>query len=177
MPFPLAMSLMVGTISAITIMGNAGEMYAYGTQIWVMDIGMLAGLIAIAKFFIPVMYPLQMVSMYHVSIVVCVTGLSFPLSGFHSSRFLWLLRGFVFSSATVLFFRFSCSLFLFLFLLNPCSCSLFLPSAPFSISLKFSLYIYVDFFISFTLLNIAFFFFLSVAYSCFFLLLSSLRCH
>ncbi|XP_050721481.1 sodium-coupled monocarboxylate transporter 1-like [Eriocheir sinensis] len=64
-PFPLALSLMVGTVSAITIMGNAGEMYAYGTQMWVMDIGMLVGLIAIAKFFIPVMYPLQMVSMYH----------------------------------------------------------------------------------------------------------------
>ncbi|KAK7066255.1 hypothetical protein SK128_003763, partial [Halocaridina rubra] len=63
-PFPLAMSMMVGTISAITIMGNAGEMYAYGTQLWVMDIGIVIGMIVVAKVFIPIMYPLQCVSLY-----------------------------------------------------------------------------------------------------------------
>lgn len=67
-PFPLALSLMVGLVSAITIMGNAGEMYAYGTQLWIMDIGMVVGLLAVAKFVIPVMYPLKMVSLYQVSV-------------------------------------------------------------------------------------------------------------
>ncbi|XP_068231607.1 sodium-coupled monocarboxylate transporter 1-like [Palaemon carinicauda] len=63
-PFPLAMSMMVGTISAITIMGNAGEMYAYGTQLWVMDLGIVVGMTIVAKVFIPIMYPLQVVSLY-----------------------------------------------------------------------------------------------------------------
>ncbi|KAG0727179.1 Sodium-coupled monocarboxylate transporter 1 [Chionoecetes opilio] len=63
-PLPLALSLMVGTVSAITIMGNAGEMYAYGTQMWLMDLGILMALIIIAKLFIPIMYPLQLVSLY-----------------------------------------------------------------------------------------------------------------
>ncbi|XP_045601787.1 sodium-coupled monocarboxylate transporter 1 [Procambarus clarkii] len=63
-PLPLALSMMVGTISAITIMGNAGEMYAYGTQLWVMDLGIVLGLVIVAKVFIPIMYPLHMVSLY-----------------------------------------------------------------------------------------------------------------
>uniref|UniRef100_A0A0P4W0X3 Sodium-dependent multivitamin transporter n=1 Tax=Scylla olivacea TaxID=85551 RepID=A0A0P4W0X3_SCYOL len=63
-PLPLALSLMVGTVSAITIMGNAGEMYAYGTQMWLMDLGILLALVIIAKFFIPVMYPLELISLY-----------------------------------------------------------------------------------------------------------------
>ena len=67
-PLPLALSLMVGTVSAITIMGNAGEMYAYGTQMWLMDLGILLALVIIAKLFIPVMYPLQLVSLYQVSV-------------------------------------------------------------------------------------------------------------
>ena len=66
-PLPLALSLMVGTVSAITIMGSAGEMYAYGTQLWLMDLGILLALFIIAKFFIPIMYPLEMVSLYQVS--------------------------------------------------------------------------------------------------------------
>ncbi|XP_068230838.1 sodium-coupled monocarboxylate transporter 1-like [Palaemon carinicauda] len=62
--FPLAMSMMVGTVSAVTIMGNAGEMYAYGTQFWVMDLGIAMGMVLVAKVLIPIMYPLQMVSLY-----------------------------------------------------------------------------------------------------------------
>ncbi|MCL4149420.1 UNVERIFIED_CONTAM: hypothetical protein GTU68_067184 [Idotea baltica] len=65
---PLAMSLTVGTVSAITIMGNAGEMYAHGTQLWVMDVGMALGMYFVAKFFIPIFYPLKMISLYHVSL-------------------------------------------------------------------------------------------------------------
>ncbi|XP_042240640.1 sodium-coupled monocarboxylate transporter 2-like [Homarus americanus] len=63
-PLPLAMSMMVGTVSAITIMGNAGEMYAHGTQMWMMDLGIVLGLVIVAKVFIPIMYPLDMVSLY-----------------------------------------------------------------------------------------------------------------
>lgn len=63
-PLPLALSLMVGTVSAITIMGSAGEMYAYGTQLWLMDLGILLALFIIAKFFIPIMYPLELISLY-----------------------------------------------------------------------------------------------------------------
>ncbi|XP_066943453.1 sodium-dependent multivitamin transporter-like isoform X2 [Macrobrachium rosenbergii] len=63
-PFPLAMSMVVGTVSAVTIMGNAGEMYAYGTQLWVMDLGIAVGMLVVAKALIPIMYPLQMVSLY-----------------------------------------------------------------------------------------------------------------
>lgn len=66
-PLPLAMSMMVGTVSAITIMGNAGEMYAYGTQLWLMDLGIVLGLVIVANVFIPIMYPLNMVSLYEVS--------------------------------------------------------------------------------------------------------------
>nr|XP_053629216.1 sodium-coupled monocarboxylate transporter 1-like isoform X2 [Cherax quadricarinatus] len=63
-PLPLALSITVGTVSAITIMGNAGEMYVHGTQLWIMDLGIVLGLIGIAKVFIPIMHPLHMISMY-----------------------------------------------------------------------------------------------------------------
>ncbi|CAL4063754.1 unnamed protein product, partial [Meganyctiphanes norvegica] len=63
-PVPLAMSLMIGTVSAITIFANAGEMYAYGTQMWVLDLGMALGMVIVGKVFIPVFYPLKMVSLY-----------------------------------------------------------------------------------------------------------------
>lgn len=63
-PLPLALSMMVGTVSAITIMGNAGEMYAYGTQLWMMDVGIVLALVIVAKVFIPIMHPLHMVSLY-----------------------------------------------------------------------------------------------------------------
>ena len=69
-PLPLAMSLMVGTISAITIMGNAGEMYVHGTQLWMMDLGMVFGMIAVAEIFIPVFYPLNMISLYQVNLQI-----------------------------------------------------------------------------------------------------------
>ncbi|KAL7648440.1 UNVERIFIED_CONTAM: hypothetical protein RMT77_000346 [Armadillidium vulgare] len=64
-PVPLAMSLTVGTVSAITIMGNAGEIYTYGTQFWIMDIGIAAGMFIVAKFFIPILYPLNFISIYN----------------------------------------------------------------------------------------------------------------
>ncbi|XP_076063705.1 sodium-coupled monocarboxylate transporter 1-like [Oratosquilla oratoria] len=63
-PLPLAMSLTVGSISALTILGNAGEVYAYGTQIWVMDIGLVAGIIVVAKFFVPIFYSMDVLSMF-----------------------------------------------------------------------------------------------------------------
>lgn len=63
-PLPLAMSMMVGTVSAITIMGNAGEMYAYGTQLWIMDLGILLALVIIAKVMIPIIHPMEVVSLY-----------------------------------------------------------------------------------------------------------------
>ncbi|XP_076063706.1 sodium-coupled monocarboxylate transporter 1-like [Oratosquilla oratoria] len=63
-PLPLAASLTVGTISALTILGNAGEVYTHGTQIWMMDIGVVAGMVVVAKYFVPIFYPLKMVSLY-----------------------------------------------------------------------------------------------------------------
>uniref|UniRef100_A0A6A7FST5 Sodium-coupled monocarboxylate transporter 1-like n=2 Tax=Hirondellea gigas TaxID=1518452 RepID=A0A6A7FST5_9CRUS len=63
-PLPLAMSMMVGTISPITIMGNIGEMYSYGTQLWMMDVGLAIGMLIVARMFIPIFYPLHMVSLY-----------------------------------------------------------------------------------------------------------------
>ncbi|XP_064100409.1 sodium-coupled monocarboxylate transporter 2-like [Macrobrachium nipponense] len=63
-PFPLAMSMVVGTVSAVTIMGSAGEMYANGTQLWVMDLGIAIGMLIVAEALVPIMYPLQMVSLY-----------------------------------------------------------------------------------------------------------------
>ncbi|XP_037777968.1 LOW QUALITY PROTEIN: sodium-coupled monocarboxylate transporter 1-like [Penaeus monodon] len=63
-PLPLAMSMMVGTVSAITIMGNAGEMYAYGTQLWIMDLGIILALVLIAKVMIPIIHPMEVVSLY-----------------------------------------------------------------------------------------------------------------
>ena len=65
-PIPLAMSMTVGTVSAITIMANAGEMYTYGTQLWMMDLGIAIGLVIVAKVFIPIFYPMKMISLYQV---------------------------------------------------------------------------------------------------------------
>ena len=60
------MSLTVGTISGITIMGQTAEMYTNGAQLWVMDLGFLLGMIVVAEFFIPIFYPLKIINMYEV---------------------------------------------------------------------------------------------------------------
>lgn len=83
-PLPLALSMMVGTISAITISANAGEMYAYGTQFWIMDFGIAVGLILVAKIFIPIMYPLRMVSLYEVSVLFSEMMMFFSQCMFYS---------------------------------------------------------------------------------------------
>ncbi|CAL4068790.1 unnamed protein product [Meganyctiphanes norvegica] len=63
-PIPSAISMLAGTISAISLLGNSGEMYYYGSQLWTNCIGTVIGGTLVALIIIPVVYPLKLTSMY-----------------------------------------------------------------------------------------------------------------
>ncbi|KAG7170661.1 sodium-coupled monocarboxylate transporter 1-like [Homarus americanus] len=61
---PVALSLLGGAISAISILGNATEMYFYGTQL-VMNLGgCVVGTLVMRNILLPVLYPLNIISMF-----------------------------------------------------------------------------------------------------------------
>nr|XP_045586326.1 sodium-coupled monocarboxylate transporter 1-like [Procambarus clarkii] len=61
-PVPVAFSLLGGVISAISILGNATEMYFYGTQLVVSLLGFLPGCVLVSQVTLPVLYNLKLVS-------------------------------------------------------------------------------------------------------------------
>ncbi|XP_076030466.1 sodium-coupled monocarboxylate transporter 1-like [Oratosquilla oratoria] len=63
-PVPVILSLIVGVISAISILGNSSEMYFYGTQLWTNTIGVMVGAVFMCYFIVPVIYPLKLISIY-----------------------------------------------------------------------------------------------------------------
>ncbi|XP_071532377.1 sodium-coupled monocarboxylate transporter 1-like [Panulirus ornatus] len=62
-PVPVALSLLGGWISAISILGNPTEVYFFGTQIATILLGCIPGCLFVCRFIIPVFYQLKLVSM------------------------------------------------------------------------------------------------------------------
>ncbi|XP_076067717.1 sodium-coupled monocarboxylate transporter 1-like [Oratosquilla oratoria] len=61
---PVALSLLGGFVSAISILGNATEMYYNGTQLSLSLLGSLWGVIISSQLVLPVLFPLKLVSVY-----------------------------------------------------------------------------------------------------------------
>ncbi|KAK7027432.1 hypothetical protein SK128_009314 [Halocaridina rubra] len=62
-PIPVAISLLGGVISAISILGLATEMYYYGTQLSLNLVGCFVGIFLVQFIILPVMYPLKIISL------------------------------------------------------------------------------------------------------------------
>ncbi|XP_076063469.1 sodium-coupled monocarboxylate transporter 1-like [Oratosquilla oratoria] len=63
-PIPVTLSLLGGVVSALSILGNATEMYMYGTQLSMSLLGCVWGIIIVSSIILPVLYPLELVSMF-----------------------------------------------------------------------------------------------------------------
>lgn len=63
---PIALSLLVTFQSGISLLGLPVEIYYYGTQIYLGIVGMVIGYTIVAAFIVPVLYPLQITSVYEV---------------------------------------------------------------------------------------------------------------
>ncbi|XP_068203717.1 sodium-coupled monocarboxylate transporter 2-like [Palaemon carinicauda] len=61
-PIPVAVSLLGGVISAISILGLATEMYFYGTQLILSLLGCVYGTFTVQLLILPILYPLKIVS-------------------------------------------------------------------------------------------------------------------
>ncbi|KAK8387827.1 hypothetical protein O3P69_020033 [Scylla paramamosain] len=61
-PLAVALSLMGGWVSAISILGNPTEIYFYGTQVATSLIGCVPGAIVVNKIILPIFYNLKIVS-------------------------------------------------------------------------------------------------------------------
>ena len=65
--FPVAMSLMVTFMSALTLLGNPAEIYNYNTMFWWLIVAFLFAIIGAAYLFIPFFYNLHITSTFEVS--------------------------------------------------------------------------------------------------------------
>ncbi|KAL7632129.1 UNVERIFIED_CONTAM: hypothetical protein RMT77_017553 [Armadillidium vulgare] len=61
-PLPVSMSLLTSYVSAISLLGFSGETYANGLQISTMTLGAILGITISLYLFIPVLYPLKLIS-------------------------------------------------------------------------------------------------------------------
>lgn len=64
----LAIALMVAFMSAIAMLGISGEVYIYGSQFTVVNLGFTLGTPFAAFLYLPVFYRLQTMSIYEVTI-------------------------------------------------------------------------------------------------------------
>ena len=64
---PTAISLLVSYISAISILGNAAEIYYYGIDYMFVLVGYISAAFGAANLFVPLFYPLKLTSMNEVS--------------------------------------------------------------------------------------------------------------
>ncbi|XP_058794304.1 putative sodium-dependent multivitamin transporter [Phymastichus coffea] len=61
---PLSIALMVSFVSAITVLGISGEIYAHGTLFAVHYIGIVAATVVVGYFYLPVFFELDSMSVY-----------------------------------------------------------------------------------------------------------------
>ena len=64
---PVTLSMMVSYISTINLLGYPAEMYAFGAQYWLGVFGVVLGACLASWVFVPLFYPLQLVSVNEVS--------------------------------------------------------------------------------------------------------------
>ncbi|XP_042880689.1 sodium-coupled monocarboxylate transporter 1-like [Penaeus japonicus] len=62
-PIAVVMSLLGGVVSALSVLGNATEIYLYGTQLWVNLLGCIYGAVFVIFVLLPVFYPLCLATM------------------------------------------------------------------------------------------------------------------
>ncbi|KAF9811943.1 hypothetical protein SFRURICE_021300 [Spodoptera frugiperda] len=62
--FPVAMSLIASYVSGVTILGTPAEIYNYGTQYWLVVIGVTLSCIAVVTIYLPVFCTLRLSSSY-----------------------------------------------------------------------------------------------------------------
>lgn len=62
-PFPVALSLLGGIFSAISILGNPTEVYYYGAQVVTTLLGVFPGTLIVYHVFLPIFYNLRLVSL------------------------------------------------------------------------------------------------------------------
>ena len=68
--FPVAVSLTVSFLSAISILGYPVEIYYFGSTFLFIIVGGLLGVLTAVYFFIPVLYPLRMTSINEVGVLI-----------------------------------------------------------------------------------------------------------
>ncbi|XP_013413179.1 sodium-coupled monocarboxylate transporter 2-like isoform X1 [Lingula anatina] len=61
---PVAISMVVTIISAITLVGTPGEMYTYGNELWLYSLAASLGYFLTAVLFVPLLFPLKLTSAY-----------------------------------------------------------------------------------------------------------------
>ncbi|KAK7068725.1 Sodium-coupled monocarboxylate transporter 1, partial [Halocaridina rubra] len=61
-PAAVCLSLLGGVVSSISLQGNSTEMYLYGTQLWLNVLGCAWGSLVVIFLILPVVYPLNLVS-------------------------------------------------------------------------------------------------------------------
>ncbi|XP_050362273.1 sodium-coupled monocarboxylate transporter 1-like [Nymphalis io] len=62
--FPVAMSLIASYVSGVTILGTPAEIYNYGTQYWLVIVGITLSCIVVATVYLPVFCTLRLSSSY-----------------------------------------------------------------------------------------------------------------
>lgn len=67
---PVALSMFMSYISAILVLGTTAEMHLYGVQLWIQNIGSSFAYIIAAHIFVPLFYPLKIVSSNQVRYVM-----------------------------------------------------------------------------------------------------------
>ena len=68
--FPTALSLLVSFVSVITVLGSGAELHYYGITFIFFGLGKTASFIVISLLIVPLMHPLQLVSINEVSILI-----------------------------------------------------------------------------------------------------------
>ena len=64
---PVSLSLLASFMSAITLLGTPAEIYAYGTQYWLIWVGYCIMIPLVCLVFVPVFYQIGITSVFEVS--------------------------------------------------------------------------------------------------------------
>ena len=67
---PVTISFIVSFFSAISMLGNASEIYYYGIEVWFAVFGWCASLSLNAAIMVPLFHPLKLTSVHHVSMII-----------------------------------------------------------------------------------------------------------
>ena len=67
-PIPVGLSMLMSFMSAIMILGSTAEMYTKGTQWFMIGPGICLAVVICACLFVPLLYPLQLTSIFEVFI-------------------------------------------------------------------------------------------------------------